>query len=219
MKLICFTLLAIISVLPCWGAHADDPMIFQYSRKQLTIYRNQLPEPPTPDFPWQEPVKEAPRIQLDVEIRDAHSMYRQEGWFSFTGPKGKHSVMMVFPQPEIAPLMPTEQYAPLDILMVNKEGKIFQIVPDLVLAKLEEYILPPSPALAFIFLEGGFCQRYSVTPGDYVEYALFKQPPPVLTAPANSPKPPHVPSSKQKVETEILGGSKPKTKSADIIKE
>ena len=120
---------------------------------------------------------------FDVEIRDAMVLYNQRGWYNLSGPNEKSGVMLVFSDPGIAPLSASSQYAPLDVLMIDKEGNIVQIIPNLMMSELEQDILPQQPVRAFLFLKGGMCQQMHIKPGDYVLYKLFRRSPTVLSAP------------------------------------
>jgi uncharacterized membrane protein (UPF0127 family) len=172
-------------------ACADEAMPLLYSRTQLSIL-HQTAAP----LPWQAPGTPAsvPRYTFDVEVRDAMTIYNQKGWFNLSSPQETNGVLLVFAAPAQAPIIPSSQYAPVDILMIDREGKILQIVPKLLLSELEEDIYPERPVLAFLFLKGGMCERLSIVPGDLVEYKIFRKPPMVLTAPPPISPPPVEPA-------------------------
>lgn len=185
MRFLVFFCLLLSVPLPVW---ADDAVPLLYSRSHITVTRHAPPAPAPAKgaLPWQEAPKADPNLVLDVEVRDATVLYRQEGWFNLNSLSDHGGVLMAFAAPRISPVIRSEQYAPLDILMIDKEGRIVQIAPNIVLAELREELLPPSPILAFLFLNGGACERLSIKPGDTVEYAIFKKPPTLLNAPAVS---------------------------------
>ena len=94
---------------------------------------------------------------------------------------------MAFGKPVIKPIVRSNQYAPVDILFIDKQGKITQIAPNILLSELEDDIYPSSPILAFLFLKGGACADLQINAGDQVQYSLFKKPPVILNAPGQPP--------------------------------
>lgn len=170
-------------------AAADRAMPLSYSRTEIVITRA---APPASDMlPWQDAATYVdPGAAFDTEIREGTTLYRQEGWFNLSAQKEDGAVMLLFSVPVVTPIIASSQYAPLDILMISKEGRIEQIMPSLLLSELEEEIYPPNPILAFLFLPGGACEQYSIRPGDYVNHPRFKKPPKILSVPPVSPKPP-----------------------------
>lgn len=162
-------------------ARADQSTPLFYNRTEITIERQALPAP----LPWQGESRpqEQSGITFDVEVRDAASFYNQKDWFNLSGPTDDSGVLLAFSAPTLAPVIRSKQYAPLDILMVDNEGKIIQIVPNIMLADLQREILPKNPVLAFLFLKGETCQRLSIAPGDVVVYDIFTRPPTVLSEP------------------------------------
>jgi uncharacterized membrane protein (UPF0127 family) len=160
------------------SAFADETTPLSYSRGQIAIERASAPL-----LPWQAPGQKAPPLTFEVEVRDAMTLYNQQGWFNLSGPSPDSGVLLAFGAPTQAPILPSAQYAPLDILLIDKEGKILQIIPNLLLTELEQEIYPAAPVLAFLFLKGGTSERFSIRPGDSVEHKLFRKPPVILSAP------------------------------------
>ena len=164
------------------AARGNDGALL-YMRTPITITRQQ--PPPTEALPWQDPKTpqpaQVPAVTFDVEIREAAAYYRQEGWFSLSSPQENGAVLMVFATSGIAPISPSPHYAPLDILMINQEGVITQIVPNIQLSLLDRDIVPEKDVLAFMFIKGGSCEKLSIKPGDTLEYPkIFKKAPVVL---------------------------------------
>ena len=158
---------------------------FYYARTNITLQRKTLP--PAQTLPWQErPTPQDPALIFDIEIRDGMSLYNQNGWFNLSSYSEKTGVMMVFPEPTIQPIIPSAQYAPTDILFINKQGKITQIVPNILLSELDQEIYPDTEILAFLFLKGGTCANLSINAGDDIQYSIFKKPPLVLSAPTEN---------------------------------
>ncbi|MDX1974890.1 MAG: DUF192 domain-containing protein [Rickettsiales bacterium] len=161
-----------------------------YSRAKVDIQRKQA----TPSLPWQSAgdAASAANVTFDMEVRDAKTLYRQEGWFNLSSPSPQNGVMFIFNAPTVFPIIHTTDYAPLDILFVSKEGIITQIVPNVALSELKEDIYPNMPILAMLFLAGGICERVGIKPGDWVDYPGFEKPPQILGAPSVAPQTPPV---------------------------
>lgn len=170
-------------LLAAMPALADISAPLLYTRTEMRVLRA---SPPDDAFlPWEDKSRGDKGVILDTEIRDGATFYNQQGWFNLSGLSENHGVLLAFAAPVIAPVSPSDQYTPLDVLMIDKEGKILQIIPKLVLSELDRDIYPANPILALLFLKGGACERLSIKPGDYIEYKLFKKPPAVITAPVN----------------------------------
>lgn len=161
---------------------SENPPIF-YKKDNIIIHRKLLPVTNETEFPWQKQEVQSDSVVIDTEIRDSSVIYNPKGWFNLSSYSEKNGVMIVFPEPDTAPIMNSAQYAPVDILLIDKQGKIKQIVPNILLSELEQDIIPSSPVLAFLFLKGGACGELSINVGDELEYSIFKKPPVVLSAP------------------------------------
>lgn len=159
-------------------ATTTDPLF--YSQTEIRIIRYSS----TP-LPWQDPASRMndTGVTFRTEVRDGSAFYNQKGWISLVSPLPYHAILLFFGAPVLAPIVQSQQYASLDIVMLNKEGMITQILPDLRLSDVAEDIYPAAPITAFLLLRGGTCKALSIAPGDSVEYALFKKPPPIITAP------------------------------------
>lgn len=180
-------------------ANAQSNSQIDYVRTNIILRRKSMPGPkPAPaseqPMPWQhdesiirptpeETEQENPDIVLDVEIRDGMSLYNQSGWFNLTSYSEKQGVMMAFSKPDLKPIVRSTQYAPVDILFIDKQGTVTQIVPNILLSDLEDDIYPSAPILAFLFLKGGTCAYMNVNVGDEIQYSLFKKPPLILNSP------------------------------------
>jgi len=194
---------------------ADESGQFFYTRTHLAIVRKN--PPPAPALPWQAgtAATEAPAILFDVEVRNASVLYKQEGWFSFETPQENNGLLLTFNLPQIAPISRMTQYAPLDILTIDKYGRIIQVLPDIKLSELDQDLLPPSPILAFLFLRGGSCAKNGINPGDTVDYRIFKKPPAVLTtAPPANPSQPAIPGAPPPANTPGIPGATPPNNAA-----
>jgi|GEM_PF-4808331 len=178
-----FRALILFAVFCCAGASvslAEESLQFFYNRSAMNLIRNKAPLMP-PALPWLPSQPDNPAVQFDVEIRDATTMYNQKGWFNLSSPSENSGVLMAFGAPGISPIIRSTEFAPLDILLIDSEGKITQIIPNLKLSELTQEIMPDQPVLAFLFIKGGLAQKLSVNPGDTLEYKLFKKSPIVIT--------------------------------------
>lgn len=185
MRIFSYVMIALLALLPLTATADDLPLL--YSRNDISIVRKNPPA--AAPMPWQgkEGTPENPAIVLNAEIRDATALYNQKGWFNLNTPSENGGVLMMFTAPTIMPISYMAQYAPVDIALVDKEGKITQIIPNITLSQLEQDIVPESPVLAFLFLKGGICEKLSIAPGDMVEYKLFKKSPTVIGEPPVEP--------------------------------
>jgi len=151
------------------SAYADASMPIIYSRANIAITRMALP----PHLPWLVP--ENPVVTFDVEVRDAAMFYKQKDWFSLSGTADNQGVMVVMGEPTVAPITRSPQYAPLDVVMADGDGKITQIIPGVKLSELAQDIFPDAPIMAFVFLKGGTCERQSIHVGDRIGHAVFRK--------------------------------------------
>lgn len=192
-------LLLIVMLLQAGDAWANVESPLTYSRTNILILRasgNTEPEPEKKEtLPWrkgedaQETADTLSGLVFDVEVRDASVMYNQSGWYNLSSMSDQSGVMLMFDHPGIAPVSASAQYVPLDVLMVDEEGIISQIVPNLMMSQMTADILPTAPVKAFLILKGGTCSAMRIQPGDRVLYKQFKQPPTVLSVPSGSPAP------------------------------
>ena len=182
---------------------SDSNSPIDYVRTNIVILRKSMPKPtpdPTRPMPWQdesiisptpeEVELEEPSLVFDVEIRDGMSLYNQSGWFNLSSYSDRSGVMMAFGKPDIKPIVRSTQYAPVDILFIDKQGNITQIAPSINLSEIDEEIYPSAPILAFLFLKGGTCADLHINVGDEIQYSLFKKSPLILNSPPPKEPPP-----------------------------
>lgn len=190
---IVFLLLVCMNSAAVTPAEALDVSSFAYRRDNVTIHRQNM----QPLLPWQSEAIPYPALTWSMEIRDAALFYKQEGWYSLSSPATGQGVMLLFGVPQIAPITASHYFVPLDIVLVNEQGKIIQMLPRLVLADMQEDIFPEQPIAAFIFLASGTIESEALSLGDWVEYKAFKRPPHIIgarktPAPVGAPLPPVV---------------------------
>jgi uncharacterized membrane protein (UPF0127 family) len=118
-------------------------------------------------------------VQINAELRSDQAL-RLEWIYSLKGLTGNSGMMILFDPPIDKRLVPMNIYVPVDILFINKEGKIIQIAPEIVLSSLQENIVAPEPLRAWLFLQGGAAAQYRLTPGDTVNHPLFSPKPDLL---------------------------------------
>jgi uncharacterized membrane protein (UPF0127 family) len=179
-------LISLALVLVSISAWADESIPLLYTRSAIVINRTHVA---AVALPWQsaEDASAAAKLPINVEVRDASTLYSQSGWYNLSGPSEQDGVLLVFSSPTLAPIINSAQYAPLDVLMIDDKGIITGILPRLMMSEITEEIYPKKPILAFLFLKGGSCEAFSISPGDEIDYKIFKKPPTMLTAPENTP--------------------------------
>ena len=173
-------------LLACMGAataaQAADrgAVLTAYSRSEVSILRKGLKVDPSL-MPWQEhKALEERKLVFEVEVREGKSIYGQEGWFNLSGYDDNKGLLLTFPAPVQTPILPASQYVPVDILFIDKEGVVTQIAPKVILAELEDPIMPQAPIMAFLFLKSGMCEKLVINPGDIVDFSIFKPSPVIL---------------------------------------
>ncbi len=167
-------------------ANAQGVATFYYQRGSIAIDRKQPPV--LAPLPWQGAdaprQQEGVRLRVDVDIRPATSLYRQEGWVNMGGLSDTDGMLFIFDTPEIARISHMEFHQPLDVLWVDATGEITSIAPSLAVSEIADPILDPKPAKALLLMVSGMCERAAIRPGDRVVSPQFFQPPPsIMTAP------------------------------------
>lgn len=178
-----FLLLIVLFLTPLSAFATNEPLV--YRRDSITIMPKDLyastvlrdedtkPKKKKTESKMREP------IQMDVEIRPVQAL-QSEWFYSAGGAQQDKAVMIMFDPPTDVPLMAMRIYEPLDVLYMDEEGKIIQIVPDVVLAYLEEPIGAESLVRSWLFVQGGTAERLGIRPKDRVEHPLFNPRPRVL---------------------------------------
>ena len=175
-------LLALLLAVAPYAAHADGSVGFMYSRNDIAILRNKLPQP----LPWQTETPPDPAVTFDVEVRDASAFYtpmgerRRSGWYNLNSLGDKNGVMIAFAAPLVVPVTRSQEFAPVDILFIDAHGIIRHIVPNVVLSELDRDIVPENPVMALLFLQGGAAARNMVSQNDSVDYKLFHKSPVII---------------------------------------
>ena len=171
----------LIAMMPAL-AHAQAwqrPVIFQ--REVIRIHTPAAPvilkeeeeeeEEPTPPQPKV--------IEFTVEVRSEDAL-RLDWIHTLQSLPNDGGVMIVFDYATDLPLIPSEVYTPLDVLFVEPSGRVLQVMPEAVLANIEEDIYASKPILAFLYLKGGICEQNGILPGSRIEHPAFNPGPKVL---------------------------------------
>ena len=159
--------LAAVSLFCAFQAIAvEQPLTYMRSSIALALMDPpQSDKPPTPHK----------IINFDVDIREAGNFRNQQGWYSLSGLSERRGVLVMENAPGIVPLEPAQQYAPLDVLMLEDDGTITQIFPSIVLAEMAQPINSAKPVQALLYLQGGTTEREGIKPSDKVEYQAFRK--------------------------------------------
>ncbi|MFO0389012.1 MAG: DUF192 domain-containing protein [Alphaproteobacteria bacterium] len=189
--------LCVIYTLIAWSAYATpdggltQPLVYSVSKliidKKSSSIKKEIDQTQDAGTQLHVPMQ----LILDVEVKDALNFYRQDGWINLSAMREGHAVLLAFEQLSQDPILPASNYAPMDILMVDEQGKITEIAPSLTLASLEQEIYPQKPVKAFVLMASGSTEKMGIKPGDEVVYSIFKKPPPVISesTPATVPTP------------------------------
>lgn len=164
-------------------ANAEEMPLF-YARTTVVILPQRLQAPPPPPLPWlpkqeenspQNITQPAQGLSFDAELRDARSVHTA-GWVNLSDLGEFQALMLMFPSPVMAAIRPVRDYSAYDVLTVSQDGQIRQILPNLVLAELQQPYQTPSEVKAILYLRGGTCDRRGIAPGDRVLHKTFKAP-------------------------------------------
>lgn len=126
------------------------------------------------------PAKSKGRQPLNFSVQIRPEKGALEGINAFSIVKEDSGVMTLLDKPIVMPLINMNITKPMDVLFVENDGTILQIVPNVVLASLQEDIYPQSAIRGFLFLKGGTCDAKRIIPGDQVEHPLFNKRPVIL---------------------------------------
>lgn len=179
--------LLIFLLLTPFASHANSLVL---RSDDITIVRKTMvevsPEPLNPDIEENnKAVNNAPimkplePIKFTVQIRSQEAVRLHE-MHSLNRLRDDTGVMVLMTRPVDMPIVKIAVYTPVDVLMVNDEGRIVQIVPEIVLGRLEDFIDADEPLKAFIYLKSGIAEEKMIKPGDVVDHPSFTPAPTVL---------------------------------------
>lgn len=120
-----------------------------------------------------------PPLAIDVEIRPEDAL-RLEYIHMLNNLTDSSGVMIAFLAPSVVALPPLKVPTPVDALFVMNDGKISQILPNVLLSDLNQEIVAKEPIKAFLFLKAGMVARSMIRPGDIVSGRKFTPAPPLM---------------------------------------
>ncbi len=149
------------------------PLIFE--RENITIESpapRALKEGETP------PPTHAPLV-YDVEIRPEDAL-RLEYIHTLNNLNDTSGVMIAFTAPSVVALPVMQVPTAVDALFVMSNGTIVQMLPNVVLADINQEIVAKEPIKAFLFLKAGSIAAQKIRPYDVVIGKKFLAAPPLL---------------------------------------
>ena len=72
------------------------------------------------------------------------------------------------------PLMPLQVFTPVDVIVLDTQGLVSQLIPNVVLAGLSQEIVASRPTKAFLYMKAGTIEVYALEPNDRVEHPYFR---------------------------------------------
>jgi uncharacterized membrane protein (UPF0127 family) len=113
---------------------------------------------------------------INFKVWTADTPRREEQGLMFVREMDEHSGMLfLFPESKRVTMWMKNTYISLDLLFMNRQGKIDYIAARA--TPLSEAIIgPPSPEFAVLELNGGTAARLGVAVGDFVLHPSFKRP-------------------------------------------
>jgi len=115
------------------------------------------------------PIAVSVELATTPETRALGLMYRTE-----LGPN--HGMLFLFPDEQPLSFWMRNTKIPLDILYVDDDGRIVNVYEST--TPFSEEVLPSSrPARFVLEVEGGFCERHGVGPGDLVRLGSLRHRP------------------------------------------
>jgi uncharacterized membrane protein (UPF0127 family) len=111
---------------------------------------------------------------INFKIWSADTPSREEQGLMFVRQMDEHAGMLfLFPENRPVSMWMKNTYLPLDMLFMDRRGRIDYIAADAVPLS-EEIIGPGTPEFAVLELNGGAAARLGIKPGDVVMHAAFK---------------------------------------------
>ncbi len=161
-----------LALLPCLTL-AETPVVFQ--RDSIVIHPKLAPIEVVEE--GAEPTMEAilpPRgpLELNVEIRPQDAL-RLEWIHTLNTLSDTNGVLIVLEEAIQVPLQSLQVFTPLDVIVIDANGIVSQLIPNVVLAQLNQEIVAQRPTKAFLYLKAGSIALQSLEPGDRVEHPYF----------------------------------------------
>lgn len=112
--------------------------------------------------------------QFNVEIRLLSTLYTQ-GMFNQQPLGESEGILLVQETAVPIEIVRANIYTPRDVVLLASDGTIQQILPDIMLAEMEESIASRDPVRAVLHLRAGSCEQFDIRPQDRVAHELFKK--------------------------------------------
>jgi uncharacterized membrane protein (UPF0127 family) len=111
---------------------------------------------------------------VNFKIWEANTHKREEQGMMFVREMDEHTGMLfMFPENRPVTMWMKNTYVSLDLLFLNKHGKIDYIAARAT-PQSEAIIGPPTPEFAVLELKGGACETFGIKIGDMVLHKNFK---------------------------------------------
>lgn len=156
-------------------AHANAPVVFQ--RDVITL----VPKPSAVEVieetseeaeVMEEIIMRSP-IDVEVEIRPQDAL-RLEWIHTLNTLPADKGVMIVLEEPMPLPLMPLQVFTPIDVIVIDAQGLVSQLIPNVALANLTQEIMANRPTKAFLYMKAGTISDNLLEPGDRIEHPHFR---------------------------------------------
>ena len=109
---------------------------------------------------------------IDIEIAET-SLERQQGLMYRNSIPDSIGMLFIFDEAELRSFWMKDTYISLDILYLNEKKEIITIHRN-TKPKSEESILSYKNAQYVVKVAGGFCDKYDIKEGDFIEYESFE---------------------------------------------
>jgi uncharacterized membrane protein (UPF0127 family) len=149
-------------------AAAEEPLA--YSRSAIQIQPSEKGEKATAS---NEP------LVLNVEVRKA-GFFQQPGMFYTRPLSSEEAFLEPLPDGDFKTLERGNVYEPMDVCILDAQGKILQIYPSLILNDLAQSMVLEPVSKAVLYLPNGRAVQLGLKPGTVIQHPLFVQPPKVI---------------------------------------
>ena len=159
----------------------ETPLVYARSSLKILPLAPEVKEGETPP-PAPEP------IIIDVEIRP-NGVFEQPGMYFTRTLREDEVYLQPFAPGAYPSIAAANVYTPLDVVVINNEGKVVKLFPSLVLHDLAQPIMLQQDHRAILFMAEGNAKNLALQPGAQVSHPLFApQPKPLEEAPKAEPQ-------------------------------
>lgn len=120
------------------------------------------------------------KATLEMQVR-GQQIPLNSGMYTKYKLNASRGVLTYYPTAEPRSLLAENIYEPVDILFVRDDGVIAQIIPEVVLAYLQEEVRVGFPLRATIYITAGLSKAFGIQPGDRVVHGMFTPKPFIQT--------------------------------------